>query len=241
MYKLRTCSLYNNPHEGQEGYLCWQKYYWFPVFPLFCNTKFPIFPIFSILSVTGHPVGAKSSPILLRCLPICCLGRPSRLPLYTKQIMLKLCGRSCSCEDGWGGLDLTVWRAKIVPGSSSMGLWVIDSILRTSCSAVLLWLSTSERSLGSVVSIGNWRLLALQTKWSCICPSKLFNGWRNSYFLCLSRQNSSRWLSCPPSKLEPSPLRSLSPFLNEQCPVTAHAPNFDFWTGCHEIKKMWGE
>ena len=25
--------------------------------------------------------------------------------------------------------------------------------------------------------------------------------------------------------------------LKEQYPVTAHAPNFDFWTGCHEIKR----
>ena len=24
--------------------------------------------------------------------------------------------------------------------------------------------------------------------------------------------------------------------LKEQYPVTAHAPNFDFWTGCREIK-----
>ena len=31
--------------------------------------------------------------------------------------------------------------------------------------------------------------------------------------------------------------RSPSPFLKEQCPVTAHAPNFDFWTGCNEIKR----
>ena len=25
--------------------------------------------------------------------------------------------------------------------------------------------------------------------------------------------------------------------LKEQFPVTAHAPNFDFWTGCREIKR----
>jgi len=25
--------------------------------------------------------------------------------------------------------------------------------------------------------------------------------------------------------------------LKEQYPVTAHAPNFDFWTGCHKIKR----
>ena len=25
--------------------------------------------------------------------------------------------------------------------------------------------------------------------------------------------------------------------LKEQYPVTAHAPNFDFWTGCREIKR----
>ena len=25
--------------------------------------------------------------------------------------------------------------------------------------------------------------------------------------------------------------------LQEQYPVTAHAPNFDFWTGCREIKR----
>ena len=25
--------------------------------------------------------------------------------------------------------------------------------------------------------------------------------------------------------------------LKEQYLVTAHAPNFDFWTGCHEIKR----
>ena len=33
------------------------------------------------------------------------------------------------------------------------------------------------------------------------------------------------------------PLRICSAFLKEQYPVTAHAPNFDFWTGCHEIKR----
>ena len=26
-------------------------------------------------------------------------------------------------------------------------------------------------------------------------------------------------------------------YLKEQYPVTAHAPNFDFWTGCREIKR----
>ena len=26
-------------------------------------------------------------------------------------------------------------------------------------------------------------------------------------------------------------------FLKEQYPVTLHAPNFDFWTGCREIKR----
>ena len=26
-------------------------------------------------------------------------------------------------------------------------------------------------------------------------------------------------------------------FLKEQYPITAHAPNFDFWTGCREIKR----
>ena len=25
--------------------------------------------------------------------------------------------------------------------------------------------------------------------------------------------------------------------LKKKYPVTAHAPNFDFWTGCHEIKR----
>ena len=29
----------------------------------------------------------------------------------------------------------------------------------------------------------------------------------------------------------------MKPLLKEQYPVTAHAPNFDFWTGCREIKK----
>ena len=29
----------------------------------------------------------------------------------------------------------------------------------------------------------------------------------------------------------------LFPFLKEQYPVTVHAPNFDFWTGCREIKR----
>ena len=28
-----------------------------------------------------------------------------------------------------------------------------------------------------------------------------------------------------------------SVYLKEQYPVTAHAPNFDFWTGCREIKR----
>ena len=31
--------------------------------------------------------------------------------------------------------------------------------------------------------------------------------------------------------------RSNSQVLKEQYPVTAHAPNFDFWTGCREIKR----
>ena len=30
---------------------------------------------------------------------------------------------------------------------------------------------------------------------------------------------------------------NLSFQLKEQYPVTAHAPNFDFWTGCREIKR----
>ena len=30
---------------------------------------------------------------------------------------------------------------------------------------------------------------------------------------------------------------TLSKTLKEQYPVTAHAPNFDFWTGCREIKR----
>ena len=52
-------------------------------------------------------------------------------------------------------------------------------------------------------------------------------------------------LSCPRSRAHFS-LASLKPvenrfntsaFLKEQHPVTAHAPNFDFWTGCREIKR----
>ena len=31
--------------------------------------------------------------------------------------------------------------------------------------------------------------------------------------------------------------RVLSFYLKEQYPVTAHAPDFDFWTGCREIKR----
>ena len=31
--------------------------------------------------------------------------------------------------------------------------------------------------------------------------------------------------------------RTQSLILKEQYPVTAHAPNFDFWTGCREIKR----
>ena len=31
--------------------------------------------------------------------------------------------------------------------------------------------------------------------------------------------------------------RKLTLHLKEQYPVTAHAPNFDFWTGCREIKR----
>ena len=30
---------------------------------------------------------------------------------------------------------------------------------------------------------------------------------------------------------------SLGLVLKEQYPVTAHAPNFEFWTGCREIKR----
>ena len=29
----------------------------------------------------------------------------------------------------------------------------------------------------------------------------------------------------------------LLPYLKEQYPVTVHAPNLDFWTGCREIKR----
>ena len=28
-------------------------------------------------------------------------------------------------------------------------------------------------------------------------------------------------------------------YLKERYTVTAHAPNFDFWTGCREIKRCW--
>ena len=31
--------------------------------------------------------------------------------------------------------------------------------------------------------------------------------------------------------------RSVNMPLKEQYPVTAHAPDFDFWTGCSEIKR----
>ena len=31
--------------------------------------------------------------------------------------------------------------------------------------------------------------------------------------------------------------RSVNMLLKEQYPVTAHAPDFDFWTGCREIKR----
>ena len=31
--------------------------------------------------------------------------------------------------------------------------------------------------------------------------------------------------------------RSVNMPLKEQYPVTAHAPDFDFWTGCPEIKR----
>ena len=31
--------------------------------------------------------------------------------------------------------------------------------------------------------------------------------------------------------------QEISPYLKEQYPVTAHAPNFDVWTGCREIKR----
>ena len=68
-----------------------------------------------------------------------------------------------------------------------------------------------------------------------VCPSCSMAG--GIVIFCLSRQNSSWRLSCPHSKLEPSPLRSLSPWLKEQYPVTAHASNFDFWTVFWEIKR----
>ena len=32
-------------------------------------------------------------------------------------------------------------------------------------------------------------------------------------------------------------LQALKVSLKEQYPVTAHAPNFDFWTGCREMKR----
>ena len=37
---------------------------------------------------------------------------------------------------------------------------------------------------------------------------------------------------------QPQPhIHSKARVLKEQYPVTAHAPNFDFWTGCREIKR----
>ena len=66
---LRTRGLYYSPDGVQGGYLCRRKYYDFPIFFPFFNTKFPIFPIFSIPSflfsyffiflinhAAGHPV-----------------------------------------------------------------------------------------------------------------------------------------------------------------------------------------
>ena len=46
-------------------------------------------------------------------------------------------------------------------------------------------------------------------------------------------------LSGPPIKRTPSIKRTLSwvQKFKEQYPVTAHAPNFDVWTGCREIKR----
>ena len=46
-------------------------------------------------------------------------------------------------------------------------------------------------------------------------------------------------LSGPPIKRRPYIKRTLSRVqkLKEQYPVTAHAPNFDVWTGCREIKR----
>ena len=32
--------------------------------------------------------------------------------------------------------------------------------------------------------------------------------------------------------------RSVNMLLKEQYPVTAHAPDFDFWTGCPEVKRI---
>ena len=43
--------------------------------------------------------------------------------------------------------------------------------------------------------------------------------------------NTARW-----SKSKTA-FGSSGDFLKEQYPVTAHAPNFDFWTGCREIKR----
>ena len=45
---------------------------------------------------------------------------------------------------------------------------------------------------------------------------------------------------CPLSSVEPLKHSARPPVLKhlkEQYPVTAHAPNFDFWTGCREIKR----
>ena len=49
------------------------------------------------------------------------------------------------------------------------------------------------------------------------------------------RATSSIWRTFAELK---NPKRALSKvYLKEQYPVTAHVPNFDFWTGCREIKR----
>ena len=101
--------------------------------------------------------------------------------------MLSLCRKSRFLYiDGRGGLNPKVWRVERALQYHPMCLWVAVSVLQTSYSAALLPLSTSECSLGLVVSTGFRRVPDHQTKRWCICLSRLFGDMKNSCLLCRS-------------------------------------------------------
>ena len=55
---------------------------------------------------------------------------------------------------------------------------------------------------------------------------------------CEGYLNTCRGVALPFWQLKYASIRTrVHMVLKEQYPVTAHAPNFDFWTGCREIKR----